>query len=139
LSRFELDYRPTVVQESSLFEPLGPNPGSIPAENLHLRRVPTDEDEQPAVQRILTLFLSHPIDMAFRKEHQWRTKCISRPTPDVVYRSALGSGAMGIDRLGGVKEASPFGYAPRLMPPPQKQAQKEQQLPNQKQNRGSAV
>ncbi len=84
--------------------------GAVPVEHLHLRRAAIDEDEQSAVQRILTEFLArqrvetvegfahvdraaidmHP-DLAFGEEHQWRTRCRTRPSPRSSLRSIRGA------------------------------------------------
>ena len=64
---------------------------------------------------------------------------LGQQTPDVVYRSAIGGGAMIVDKFGGAVEEPLFRYAPQGIPPPQKQDQKQQQQPKQRQNRGSAV
>ncbi len=62
-------------------------------------------------------------------------------TRDVVYRTAIGGGAMIVDKFGGAGETPPplFRYAPQVLAPPQMQRQRQQQQPRQKQNRGSAV
>ena len=57
---------------------------------------------------------------------------LGQQTPDVVYRTAIGGGAVIVDKFARVVEA-PLRYTPRGIPPPQKQDQR------QRQNRGSAV
>jgi hypothetical protein len=57
---------------------------------------------------------------------------LSQQTPEVVYRTARGGGAVIVDTFARAVEAPPR-YAPQGIPPPQKQDQQ------QRQNRGSAV
>ena len=59
---------------------------------------------------------------------------LGQKTPNAVYRTATGGGAVIVDKFGGAVEAPPpFRYAPRGVPPPQKQDQKRRQT------RGSAI
>lgn len=60
-------------------------------------------------------------------------------TPDVVYRTALGGGALIVDKFGGAWSKPLFRYVPQGFAPPQKQDQKQQQKQKQRQHRGSAV
>ncbi len=58
-------------------------------------------------------------------------------TPELVYRTAIGGGAMIVDKFGGAGENPLFRYAPQGFLPPQKRHQKQQHKPRQ--HRGSAV
>jgi putative transposase len=60
-------------------------------------------------------------------------------TPQVVYQTAIGGGAMIVDKFDGAGEEPLFRYAPQGFLPPQKQDQQPQHKPKQRHNRGSAV
>ena len=58
---------------------------------------------------------------------------LGQKTPNAVYRTATGGGAVIVDKFGGAVEAPPVPLRSTGVPPPQKQDQK------QRQTRGSAV
>jgi hypothetical protein len=64
-------------------------------------------------------------------------KSLGNQTSDVVHRTAIGGGALIVDKFGGAGEKPLLRYAPQGFLPPQKQDQPHKA--KQQQNRGSAV
>jgi hypothetical protein len=62
---------------------------------------------------------------------------LGHKTPDVVYRTDVGGGALIVDKFPRAVEGTLFRDAPQGIPPPQRQQQRQQ--PKLKQHRGSAV
>ena len=64
---------------------------------------------------------------------------LGNETPDVVYRTGMGGGAMIVDKFGGAGEEPPVPLRSTGVSSPAEATSKQQQQPKQRQNRGSAV